>query len=123
MKKILNFLKILLFGIMPAIAGGLITANIICIVKNIRAINIQSSWVAVLYFLIAAVEVFLAIDLLYNLGKLQINSNNWIAHTKHKESEDVDNKDSSSLDQETSDETTDTSSEAIVTGKGKRKKS
>ena len=123
MKKVLNFLKTLLFGIMPAIAGGLITTTILLIVKNIRAINVQSSWVAVLYFVIAVVEVFLAIDLLYNLGKLQINSNNWITYMKHKESKDTDNKDSSSLDQETSGETTDTSSEAIVTGKGKRKKS
>ena len=123
MKKILNFLKTLLFGIMPAIAGGLITANILCIVKNIHSINTQSSWMAVLYFVIAAVEVLLAIDLLYNLGKLQINSNNWIAHTKHKESEGTDNKDSSSSDHETSGETTDTSSKTIVTGKGKRKKS
>lgn len=120
MKKVLNFLKTLLFGIMPAIAGGLITTTILLIVKNIRAINVQSSWVAVLYFVIAVVEVFLAIDLLYNLGKLQINSNNWITYMKHKESKDTDNKDSSSLDQETSGETTDTSSEAIVTGKGKR---
>ena len=121
MKKILNFFKTLLFGIMPAIAGGLITANIFCIIKNIRAINIESSWVAVLYFVIAVTEVLLAIDLLYSLGKLQINSNNWIAYMKHKESEATDNKDSSSSDQEISGETTDTSSE--TKGNGKRKKS
>lgn len=121
MKKVLNFLKTLLYGIMPAIAGGLITTTILLIVKNIRAINIQSSWVAVLYFVIAVVEVLLAIDLLYNLGKLQINSNNWIAYQKHKEPEDTDNKDSSSSDQETSGETTDTSSE--TKSKGKRKNS
>lgn len=121
MKKVLNFLKTLLYGIMPAIAGGLITTTILLIVKNIRAINTQSSWVAVLYFVIAAVEVLLAIDLLYNLGKFQINSNNWIAYQKHKESEDADNKDSSSSDRETSGETTDISYEAK--SKGKRKNS
>ena len=121
MKKVLNFLKTLLYGIMPAIAGGLITTTILLIVKNIRAINTQSSWVAVLYFVIAAVEVFLAIDLLYNLGKLQINSNNWIAYQKHKESEDTQTIDSSSCDCETSNEATDASSD--TKSKGKRKKS
>ena len=121
MKKILNFLKTLLYGIMPAIAGGLIILNVLCIVNNIRAINTQSSWMAILSFVITVVEVFLAIDLLYNLGKLQINSNNWIAGQKYTESEDTDNKDNSSSDRETSDELVEASSE--VKNKDKHKKS
>ena len=121
MKKILNFLKTLLYGIMPAIAGGLIVLNVLCIVNNIRAINTQSSWMAILSFVFAVVEVLLVIDLLYNLGKLQINSNNWIADQKYIESEDTDNKDNNPSDRETSGELADTSSE--VKNKGKHKKS
>lgn len=121
MKKILNFLKTLLYGIMPAIAGGLIILNVLCIVNNIRDINTQSSWMAILSFVITVIEVLLAIDLLYNLGKLQINSNNWIVNQKYTKSEDIDNKNNSSSDQETSGELADTSSE--VKNKGKHKKS
>lgn len=120
MKKILNFLKTLLYGIMPAVAGGLIVLNVLCIVNNIRDINTQSSWMAILSFVITVVEILLSIDLLYNLGKLQINSNNWIADQKHTESEDTDNKDNSSSDRETSGELAEVSSE--VKNKGKHKK-
>lgn len=111
MKKILNFLKTLLYGIMPAVAGGLIVLSALCIIDNIRDINTQSSWMAILSFVITVVEILLAIDLLYNLGKLQINSNNWIADQKHTESEDIDNKDNSSSDRETSGELVEASSE------------
>lgn len=103
MKLILNYLKALLFGIMPAVAGGLITMNIIYIVKNIAIIGSGSGWDVVLCFVLALVELVLSVMLLHELGELQMNSNKWNAYKK---AEAKNNKDSSSYD-ETSDEAAD----------------
>lgn len=118
MKKIFNFLKILLYGILPAISGGLIALDIMYIINNIKSINTGSGWSAIGYFTTATIELILAVCLLYELGVIQLNSKKWIAHKKE---ETVNNINSSSSDCETSDETTNTSSE--TKSKGKRKKS
>ena len=118
MKKILNFLKTLLYGILPAISGGLIALDIMYIINNIKLINSGSGWSAVWHFTMATIELILAACLLYELGVIQLNSKKWIAHKKE---ETVNNIDSSSSDCETSDEATDTSFN--TKSKSKHKKS
>lgn len=105
MKKILNFFKTLLFGIMPSIAGGCIVWDVHYIIKNIQAISTGSGWSVVLYFVLATIEAILAIILLYELGTIQLNSNKWIAHKKEQDAQTID---SSSCDCETSNEAADT---------------
>lgn len=104
MKKIFNFLKTLLYGILPAISGGLITLDIMYIINNIKLINSGSGWSAVWHFTMVTIVLILAACLLYELGVIQLNSKKWIAHKKE---ETVNNIDSSSSDCETSDETAD----------------
>lgn len=118
MKKIFNFLKTLLYGILPAISGGSIALAIIYIINNIKSINTGSGWSVVGYFTTAIIELILAVYLLYELGVIHLNSNKWIAHKKEQDAQTID---SSSEDSETSNEATDTSSE--TKSKGKRKKS
>lgn len=118
MKKILHFLKTLLFSLWAAIAGGCIIWYIHLIIKNIRAISTSSGWSVVWSFVIAVIEIILALFLLYDLGTIQLNSNKWVAHKKELDAQTID---SSSCDCETSSEATDTSSE--TKSKGKRKKS
>lgn len=93
MKRILNYLKALLFGIMPAVAGGLITMDVIYIVKNIKIISSGSGWDVVLCFVLALMELVLVIMLLHELGELQLNANKWKAYKK---AEAENNKDSGS---------------------------
>lgn len=118
MKKIFNFLKTLLYGILPAISGGLITLAIIYTINNIKSINTGSGWSVVWCFTIAIIELILAICLLYELGVIHLNSNKWIAH---KREETTDNIDSISADCETFDEATNSSPDK--TSNNKRKKS
>lgn len=118
MKKIINFLKTLVCGIMPAIAGGLIVLNVHYIIKNIQAINTGAGWSVVLSFLLATIESILTICLLYEFGVLQINSDQWVKYNKAKAANTIN---SSTSDNETSDEATDTSSGNQ--SKSKRKKS
>ena len=106
MKKILNFFKALLYSFWPALAGLCIVMDVRYIIKNIQAINTGSGWSVVWSFVMAAIEVFLVIVLLYELGLHQINSRNWIAYKKELDAQTID---SSSEDSETSDETADTS--------------
>lgn len=104
MKKIFNFLKTLLYGILPAISGCSITLAIMYIINNIKSINTGSGWSVVLSFVLALMETILAVYLLYELGVIQLNSKKWIAH---KQEETANNIESSSSDCETSDETAD----------------
>ena len=121
MKKIVNFFKALLYGIMPAIAGGCIVLDVVYAARNIKMIGVVSGWNVVLHFVLAVTEIFLAIALLYELGGHQINSRNWTKHVKSIQEESADTISSSTSDCETSNETTDTSSE--TKSKSKRKKS
>ena len=107
MKRIFNVLKMLLFGIMPAVAGGLIVMDILYVIKNIQHITVGSGWPVVMYFVFALTEAILAIILLYGLGELQYNSKKWIAYKKEQAANNIDG---SSEDNETSDEATNTSS-------------
>lgn len=93
MKRILNYLKALLFGIMPAVGGGLITMDIISIVKNIKIISTGSGWTVVYCFVLALIELVLTIMLLHELGALQLDANKWKAYKK---AEAENNKDSGS---------------------------
>ena len=95
----------LLYGIMPAIAGGLVLMDVTYIIKNIRNITTGSGWPVVWYFMLCSMEVVLVVLLLYELGKHEYNSNKWIAYSKEKTEH---NNDSSSKDNETSDEAADT---------------
>lgn len=103
MKKILNFLKALLYGILPAIAGGCITLNVYYIINNIQRIASGSGWEVVLYFALGATELFLGLTLLYELGSDRIRAKNWI---KYKREQSENNIASSPSDCETSDEAT-----------------
>lgn len=106
MKKIINFLKTLVCGIMPAIAGGLIVLDVIYIINNIKLINTGSGWSVVLYFVLAVIESILAVCLLYELGVIQMNSKQWVKYNKANAANTIAG---SSEDNETSDEATDTS--------------
>ena len=105
MKKILNFFKTLLFGIMPSIAGGCIVLSVCYIIKNIQAITTGSGWHVVHFFVVAVIETILSVALIYELGELQINANNWKAYKRSQAAQTID---SSSCDCETSDEAADT---------------
>lgn len=118
MKKIFNFLKTLLYGILPAISGGLITLAIIYTINNIKSINTGSGWSVVLSFVLAFIEIILVLILLYELGTIQLNSNKWVAHKKELNTQTID---SSTSDNETSGEAINTSSD--TKSKSKRKKS
>lgn len=118
MKKIWNFIVMFLRGIIPAMAGHMVVVDVYFVVRNIIAITTSSGWNVVYYFCMAVLEIILALALLCELGRHDANSNNW---TKYKKAQAADNIDSSSEDSETSDEATDTSSNAQP--RGKRKKS
>ena len=117
MKKIFNFLKILLCGILPAIFGSLITFDIMYIINNIKLIYTASGWDVVGYFITATIEVILAVCLLYQLGVVELNSNKWIMH---KREEAANNIDSSPSDCETANETADRSSDKKSNNKCKK---
>ena len=108
MKKIFNFLKTLLCGLIPAVFGSLIVFDIMYIINNIKSINTASGWYVVGYFITATIEVILAICLLYQLGVMELNSNKWIMH---KREEAANNIDSSPSDCATANETADRSSD------------
>ena len=107
MKKIINILKTLLYGIWPALAGGCIAMDVYYFIRNIQNITTHSSWIVIYYFILAAAELFLAIALLYECGKMQLNAKKWLAYTQYKELDEADNIDGSSDDCETSDEAAD----------------
>ena len=121
MKKIFNFLKALLYGMIPAIAGGAIVLDIYYVIQNIQRVTVGSGWEVVLYFALGVTELFLAFTLLYELGHLSISAKKWHKYLKNNLDESTDNIDSSTSDCETSDEATDTSSD--TKSKSKRKKS
>lgn len=121
MKKIFNFLKTFLSGIIPAAVGGLTSIEVYYIIKNIQAINMHTGWNVVKFFLLAFIELILVIILIYEFGIMKINSKNWTKHVKNITEEASDTIASSSPENETSDEAADTYSE--TKSKGKRKKS
>ena len=106
MKKLFNIIKTLISGILPAMSGGLIALGVMYIIQNVHKIAETSGWPVVKYFLLATVELILALMLLYELGVIMINAKKW---TKYKREISADTIDSSSEDCETSDESTDTS--------------
>lgn len=108
MKIIINFFKTLLYSIWPALAGGCIVSSMYYIIKNIQAINTGSGWTVVLSFVLALIETVLTIILLYELGTIQLNSNQWVAYKKAIATQTIDG---SSEDCESSDEATDISSD------------
>ena len=117
MKKIFNFLKILLCGILPAAFGSLITFDIMYIINNIKLIYTAAGWDVVGCFITTTIEVILAICLLYQLGVMELNSNKWIMH---KREEAANNIDSSPSDCETANETADRSSDKKSNNKCKK---
>lgn len=117
MKKIIKFLKTLVYGIIPAIAGGLIALDIMYIINNIKSINTGSGWTVVLSFVLALIETVLTIILLYELGTIQLNSNQWVAYKKAIATQTIDG---SSEDCESSDEATDISSDKGSNSKCKK---
>ena len=117
MKKIFNFLKILLYGILPAIFGSLITFDIMYIINNIKSIYTASGWYVVGHFVTATIEVILVICFLYQLGVMELNSNKWIMH---KREEAANNIDSSLSDYKTANETADRSSDKKSNNKCKK---
>lgn len=117
MKKIINFLKTLVYGILPAISGGLIVLNTIYIIHNIKSISTGTGWSVVLFFILATIEIVLAVCLLYGLGITQVNANKWIAYKKEITTQTID---SSASDNETSDKATDVSSNKKSNNKHKK---
>ena len=104
MKKIFNFLKTLIRGILPAISGAAVIAGIYYVIRNIQTITTGSGWSVVLSFVLAVVETILCVALLYELGTMNINAKQW---NSHKCKEAADTIDGSSDDNETSDEAAD----------------
>ena len=90
MKKIINVLKTFLYSIWSAIAGGCIVLNVYHIINNIQKINTGSGWAVVLSFVLALVETILTIILLYELGTIQLNSNQWVVYKKAIASQAID---------------------------------
>lgn len=105
MKKIINFLKTLLYGIIPAIAGGAIVMDVYYIIKNIKYITTGSGWIVVSYFILGLVELFLAITLLHALGSINILAKQNSGNIQNNTAKSVDNTTSDSLENETSDMT------------------
>ena len=105
MKRILNVLKMLLYGITPAVAGGLIVMDVLYVINNVRQIATGSGWPVVMYFILGSIEAILVVMLLYELGKLRYNAKKWTTYNK---SEAANNIDSSSDENETTDEAADT---------------
>lgn len=103
MKTIINFFKTILYGIIPAISGGVIVLNIYYVVKNFHRITTGSGWDAVLYFILGSVEIFLTVALLYELGSLNMLAGKWQKHLKN----------NSNVDNETENETSDMAAEDI----------
>ena len=91
MKKIFNFLKTLVYGLWPACMGGVIALDVIDCVRNIIDITTckVSGWNVVLNFILIILECILAILLLYELGRISRNSNNWIAYNNHQQLDDA----------------------------------
>lgn len=104
MKRILNVLKTLLYGIMPAVSGGLILMDVLYVIKNIQLITTTSGWNVVLYFILGSIEAILAVMLLYELGKLRYNAKKW---TTYNETEATNNIDGGSDENETFNEAAD----------------
>ena len=117
MKKIINFLKTLLYSIWPTVAGGCIIMNVYHLIKNIQAINTGSGWAVVLSFVLAFMETVLTVMLLYELGTIQLNSNKWMAHKKEIAAQTIND---SPEDCETSNESTDISSDKESNNKRKK---
>lgn len=117
MKKIINFFKTLIYGIMPAITGGLLVLNTIYIIHNIKSISTGTGWSVVLYFVMATIELILAVCLLYELGVTQINTNKWVKYNKEIAAHTID---SGTSDNETSDKATDISSDKKSNSKHKK---
>ena len=117
MKKIFNFLKILLCGILPAVFGSIITLDIMCIINNIKSINTESGWYVVGFFITVIIEVILAIYFLYQLGVMELNSNKWIMHKREEAAHNIT---SSLSDCETANETADRSSDKKSNNKCKK---
>lgn len=90
MKKIFNFLIVLLRGILPAISGALVAMSVCYIIQNIYNITTGSGWSVVLYFALAVIELFLSVCILCELGTMSINSNKWIAYTREKKDNNID---------------------------------
>ena len=107
MKNIFKIIKTLIRGVTPAVAGGLIAADIVYLFKNIQKITTGSGWDVVLCFVLALAELFLIFALLYELGELQANSSNWTRHIKNIKSDNAQTIDGRSEECETSDETAD----------------
>ena len=76
-------------------------------IRNIQNITTHSSWIVIYYFILAVVELTLALILLYQCGEVQFDAKKWRAYTKYKELDEADNIDGSSDDCETSDEAAD----------------
>lgn len=104
MKKIFNFFKTLVYGIIPAIAGAAMAMDIYFVIKNIHNISTGSGWTVVCYFILGATELFLAIMLLYELGSLNMLAGNWKKYTKNNPPESTDDN-ISGKENETSDMT------------------
>ena len=121
MKKILNFFKTFLSGVLPTFLGGSVCLAVWYIYNNIVKIATGNGWSVVLSFVLAVIEFILVIMMLYEMGELTINAKRWKKYLKSKEEEIVNTIDGSSKENETSNEATDTSSE--TKSKGKRKKS
>ena len=88
-KKIFNFLKTLVFGIIPAVIGAGLASSAALFIRNVKAINVGSGWWVVLCFVLAMAEFTLCIMLLYELGKIQVNSKKWIAHKKTMDADNI----------------------------------
>jgi hypothetical protein len=104
MKKILNFLKALLFGIYPTICGVFIGCSTYYVIKHLRLITTGSGWSVVWHFLIAIIEAFCVIFWWYELGTMCLNARKWNLHKKEISADTIDG---SSEDCKTSDESTD----------------
>ena len=105
-KKIFNVIKIMCFGVIPAIMGGAIALDIVSCTTNIINITTNSvtGWGAIIAFILALMEIVLAFIFLYELGKIQINAYNWTAYKRVQAENTIDG---SSKENETSDEAAD----------------
>ena len=90
-QHIINFFKMLWYGIVPAIAGGCITMDVMHAIRNARQIMESSGWIVVYHFLLMVAEIILAVLLLYELGVVNYNSNNWKKHLQNNEQQSENN--------------------------------
>lgn len=118
MKKLWNLFKTFMNGWLPALSGAMVMMDLWYAYCNIKHIPTATGWSAASYSILALAEIVIAVILIYELGIMHTNTNNW---NEYNQSISENTIDSSSCDCETSNEAADTSSKPVTKRRGPKK--